>query len=254
VQNLVLNAGQAMAGSGVVEIGVERVVLEDGAHPLLPAGGYALVSIVDRGPGIPRELAERVFDPFFTTKESGTGLGLTTAYSIAAKAGGTLELSRRRGGGTVARLYLPLTERPLPERPAGTAPSRGGGARILLMDDETMVRRVALSMLAALGYAPVAAREGTEAVRLYREAAEAGRPFAAVVVDLTVPGGLSGEETLERLRELDPQARVVASSGYAAEPEHRGTGRARFSGFLPKPYSLTEMGRVLEAVLPDRRP
>jgi signal transduction histidine kinase len=250
VQNLVLNAGQAMPGGGVVEITVDRVPVEEGAHPVLAAGEYGLVSIFDRGPGIPRELAERVFDPFFTTKELGTGLGLTTAYSIATKAGGTLELSRRRGGGTVARLYLPLTGKPVPAQPSGPAAPRGAGARVLLMDDQQMVRRVGLSMLRSLGYDPVEATEGAEAVRLYREAGEAGRPFAAVILDLTVPGGLSGREALERLRELDPEAKVVASSGYAAG----SADRARFSGFLPKPYSLAELGRVLGAVVSGPKP
>jgi signal transduction histidine kinase len=249
VQNLVLNAAQAMPNGGLVDISAEQAVVRNKAHPALPAGRYAVVTIADRGPGIPKKLEERVFDPFFTTKESGTGLGLTTAYAIAVQHGGTLELSRRRGGGTIARLYLPLVDEPLPANPDRRRPVRGRGGRILVMDDEDMVRKAARSMLASLGYDTVTAVDGREAIWMYREAVKEGRRFDAVVLDLTVPGGLGGREVLARLLELDPEVKAVASSGYAAEPASSEAQQARFSGFLPKPYSLAELGRVLGEVL-----
>ena len=254
VQNLVLNAAQSMPHGGLVDITAEQRVLESNAHPALPAGRYAIAMIADRGPGIPRELAERVFDPFFTTKESGTGLGLTTAYSIAVQHGGTLELSRRRGGGTVARLYLPLVDEPLPDKTGRLRPVPGGGGRILVMDDEDMVRKAARSMLTSLGYDTATAADGGEAVQMYREAVQEGRPFAAVVLDLTVPGGIGGREALDQLLELDPGVKAVASSGYAADPGSSEARRGRFSGFLPKPYSLAELSRVLGELLSGQPP
>jgi CheY-like chemotaxis protein len=194
-------------------------------------------------------LAERIFDPFFTTKEGGTGLGLSTAYSIVVQHGGTLELHPRRGGGTTARMYLPLVEESPPSKPVETRPARGEGARILLMDDEQIVRETAVSMLKALGYEPAEAADGEQAIGMYVEAAEAGRPFAAIVLDLTVSGGLGGVETLDRLLEIEPGVKAVASSGYSLETVDERTQPHGFSAFLPKPYSLDELGRVLGDLL-----
>ena len=249
VQNLVLNAAQSMERGGRIDITFGGTTFENGTHPALQEGKYVVLEVSDRGTGVPRHLAERIFDPFFTTKEGGTGLGLSTAYSIAVQHGGTLELRPRRGGGTTARLYLPLVDESPPSKPTETRPARGAGARILLMDDEEMVRKTALSMLEALGYEPAGAADGEQAIGMFIEAAEAGRPFAAIVLDLTVSGGLGGVETLGRLLEIEPKVKAVASSGYSLETVDKRTQPYGFSAFLPKPYSLDELGRVLGELL-----
>ena len=249
VQNIVLNAAQSMEQGGLIDITFRDTIFQEESHPVLSAGRYVVLEIADRGPGIPRHLAERIFDPFFTTREGGSGLGLTTAYSIAVQHEGTLELSPRQGGGTIARFTLPLVEEPVAFRSVETRPARGTGARILLMDDEDIVRKTALSMLKALGYEPIGVADGEEAIRQFNEAIDAGHPFAAVILDLTVSGGLGGSETLDRLLEIEPNVRAVASSGYSVETVATGTKPSRFSGFLPKPYSLSEIGRVIGKLL-----
>jgi signal transduction histidine kinase/ActR/RegA family two-component response regulator len=254
VQNLVLNAAQSMDRGGRIDINFKGTTFEDGAHPALSGGEYVALEVSDRGTGIPQHLTERVFDPFFTTKEGGTGLGLSTAYSIAVQHGGTLELQPRRGGGTNARMYLPLVEEAVPSKPNETRTTRGAGARILLMDDEQIVRKTAVSMLKALGYDPAEAADGEQAIGMFVQAAEAGRPFAAIVLDLTVSGGLGGVDTLDRILEIDPKAKAVASSGYSLEAVDERTQPHGFSAFLPKPYSLDELGRVLGELLADQTP
>jgi len=254
VQNLVLNAAQSMEQGGLIDITFQDATLREDSHPVLSNGRYVVLEIADRGSGIPRHLAERIFDPFFTTREGGSGLGLTTAYSIASHHEGTLELSPQQGGGTIARFFLPLVEEPVAVRSVETQPVRGTGARILLMDDEAIVRKTALSMLKALGYEPVGASDGEEAIRRFCEAIEAGHPFAAVILDLTVSGGLGGVETLDRLLEIEPNVKAVASSGYSVETVATGKKPSRFSGFLPKPYSLSEIGRVIGELLAAESP
>ncbi len=251
VQNLVLNAAQAMPAGGFIDIDVRAVKLEEGEHPLLAPGPYALVSIADRGPGIPAPLRDRVFDPFFTTKPTGTGLGLTSAHAIIRQFDGDLELAPRPGGGTEARFYLPVAgEERTPARSDGEAPRQGRG-RILVMDDEEMVRKAMLSMLRALGFEAEGVASGEEAVEAYLRAGAEGRPFRLVILDLTVPGGIGGAETLSRLREVDPRVLAIASSGYSADGGSENRTDPDFAAYLPKPYTLAELSRVIGGLLPD---
>jgi signal transduction histidine kinase/CheY-like chemotaxis protein len=253
IQNLMLNAAQAMPDGGIIDIEVRSIGLGPAEHPLLRAGSYALVGIADRGPGIPAELRDLVFDPFFTTKPNGTGLGLTSAHAILRQFEGALELVPRPGGGTEARFYLPLAPEPRGSGPAeGTPPPRPGRGRILVMDDEAMVRKTSLALLRTLGCEAEAVAGGEEAVDAYRRAMEEGRPFHVVILDLTVPGGIGGEQALSRLREVDRGVQAVASSGYSADLGSGNQTERGFAAFLPKPYTLSELSRVLGSLLPDR--
>ena len=251
IHNLVINAQQAMPAGGTVDIRAENLAISEaqslGKGLPLQAGNYVRVAVADHGSGIDAAHLERIFDPFFTTKQKGSGLGLATSFSIARNHGGHISVESEPGSGSTFYLYLPASlETAAPAQDAKAAARADGGARILVMDDEQGVRDVAGRMLASLGYEDIEfAAEGSEAVRLYRAAMEAGRPFTVAILDLTIAGGMGGRETVGNLLKIDPGARVIVSSGYADDPviaRYRDYG---FSGMVAKPYTLGELGRAL---------
>lgn len=247
--NLVLNANQAMPDGGTLRIRAKNVeVGPDHALRLTP-GRYVAISVQDEGAGIPPDHLSKVFDPYFTTKQSGTGLGLATAYSIVQKHSGDITVDSPPGGGTTFRVYLPASDKDLPRAgPAMEVPVVGKG-RILIMDDEEAVRDVALGMIQALGYDGVGAGDGGETIELYRQAEEGGQPFEAVVLDLTVRGGMGGKETVRHLLELDPGVRAIVSSGYSTDPVMSDFEQHGFKGVVAKPYRVSELSEALRRVI-----
>jgi CheY-like chemotaxis protein len=252
LHNLLLNAKQAMPDGGVVKVEAHNVNATgdaSGDDPPLAPGPYVCTTVRDFGCGIPAESLGRIFDPYFTTKQDGSGLGLTTAYAIATRHGGTVVAQSKVGLGSTFSLYLPASEQAPAEEAAQPAPIRRGSGRILVMDDEESIRRLLVSMLSQLGYEVEAAKEGSEAIRMYEEARAEGRPFAAVLVDLTVPGGMGGKETATRLRAIDPAVKVIVSSGYSDDPvmsEYRSYG---FVDVVPKPWAPAQLSEVFQRVL-----
>ncbi|HSN92929.1 MAG TPA: response regulator [Anaeromyxobacteraceae bacterium] len=252
--NLARNAEQALPAGGTVTVRATNVAVEGSTQVPVERGRYVRIEVEDQGVGIPADQIGRVFDPYFTTKPGGSGLGLAVAYSIVVRHGGHIEVSSRPGSGTTFTLYLPASARH-PSAAAASAPrpaATPGAGRILVMDDEPAIRSVARSMLGRLGWAVEVCQDGGEAVRLYREAREEGRPFTAVILDLTVPGGMGGVEALARLREMDPGVAAIVSSGYsddAVMADHRAHG---FAGAVSKPYGMREIGDALRALLADR--
>jgi len=246
IANVVANAVQAMPQGGVVTVRVREG--EAGAGPPgLPSGRYLRISVEDRGVGIPKEHLPRVFDPFFTTKPGGSGLGLSVAFSIVAAHGGTITVESQPGAGTTVHIDLPMADE---AKTAPAAPSRPScTGRILVMDDEEMVRDAALHMLEGLGYAAEAVTEGAAALAAWRAARQAGKPFDAAIMDLTVPGGMGGKEAARLLLAEDPEARLIVSSGYCDDPVMSDHLRYGFRGVIAKPYTLGELRKVLEAVL-----
>jgi PAS domain S-box-containing protein len=249
IHHLVRNAVQAMPEGGTVHIRGENRVLAPDTAPPLAAGRYVRISVQDHGTGIPPEHLPRVFDPYFTTKRGGTGLGLATAYSIVQKHGGLITAESRLGQGSTFCIHLPAAAGPLP--PPSTPPASlvGGTPRILVMDDEEVLRKVVGLMLERLGYTPAFARDGAEALGLFAAARDQGKPFAAVIMDLTIPGGMGGKEAIQHLIEIDPQVKAIVSSGYATDPimaEFRDYG---FMGVVAKPYQIQDLTRVLNSVL-----
>lgn len=248
LHNILLNARQAMPEGGTIEVRAENVVLDGDSLPL-SAGRYIGISVKDHGCGIPPEILPRIFDPYFTTKKTGTGLGLATAYGIAAKHQGHITVQSTVGAETTFSMYLPACERSLPfAPPAGEALQRGSG-RILVMDDEDALRKVFALMLERLGYEAECARDGTEAIALYERAKASGRGFDAVVLDLTVPGGLGGMETAARLKEIDPAVKLIVSSGYSDAPVMSEFNRYGFDGVIPKPWTPAQASEVFKRVL-----
>jgi CheY-like chemotaxis protein len=249
INNLVINAKQAMPEGGVVRIRVRNAALREGEVVNLPAGNYLRLAVSDTGVGILPEHVHKIFDPYFTTKQQGSGLGLATTYSIIARHQGHIEVESRVGEGTTFTVYLPVTATGLAQNPRPPAQTATGQGHVLLMDDELPVRKVAHQLLTRLGYDVSLAQDGGEALALYRHALDEGRPFDAVVLDLTVPGRMGGKECLAQLRELDPHVKAIVSSGYSTDPvmaEHRAYG---FRGVVAKPYQLHELSETLRRVI-----
>lgn len=249
VQNLCLNADQAMPAGGEVTVDAENVLCGAADGLPLAAGRYVRVRIRDTGVGIPQANLKRIFDPYFTTKAAGTGLGLTICHSIIAHHEGHLAVSSQEGVGTTFSMWLPASA-PAESvaAPVDVAPPSGAG-RVLIMDDEEMLRDLVARMLAHLGYETSVAADGAAAVRMYQEALEAGSRFDLVLLDLTVPGGMGGAEAVRRLRALDPAVRAVASSGYSSDPIIAHFRDYGFVGALAKPYQMADLARaVLQAI------
>jgi len=258
LNNIVINAAQAMPDGGVLRIFAENEMVEEGASPALAEGRYGRIRIVDTGCGVAPETLDRIFEPYFTTKESGSGLGLASAYSIIARHGGAIAVESEVGRGAIFILHLPATlDNPSSEPPleAALPGTRSDRPRILVMDDEAPICDIATAMLDFLGYEADACADGAGAVQLYQKALAANQTYAAVVMDLTIPGGMGGKEAARRILAMDPAARLIVSSGYSHDPIMADYQTHGFSGVLAKPYKVMELGRALETALPaEARP
>ncbi len=257
IQNIVLNAAHAMPDGGTVRITACNRFVDDGEIEGLPAGRYVAVAITDQGVGIPANILDRIFDPYFTTKKTGSGLGLAAAYSIVKKHDGTITVDSSPSKGSTFTIFLPATEGE--KAPAAgteeeeTAPGARTGS-ILVMDDDEVVRSLAATIASYLGYEVATSQDGAEAVALYTERYRSGAPFDAVILDLTVPGGMGGREAAKRILAIDPTARLIASSGYATDDVMAAPERYGFAGLLPKPYRAADFQQALTSVLTASSP
>jgi two-component system cell cycle sensor histidine kinase/response regulator CckA len=249
IHNLIINAMQAMSRGGQITLSAGNVTIPKIFDLPLNPGRYVVITIQDQGKGIAPENLPKIFDPYFTTKAKGSGLGLTMTYTTIKRHDGHISASSEVGKGTTFQIYLPATEE-VPEKTVERAarPIRGVG-RILVMDDEEFLRKVAERMLLDLGYEVQCVRDGAEAIAMYEAAKGTGQPFDAVIMDLTIPGGMGGKETISQLLQIDQKARCIVSSGYSNDPimsNYKGFG---FKGVVSKPYQVTELSWVLHDVL-----
>ncbi|HYP16289.1 MAG TPA: ATP-binding protein, partial [Opitutus sp.] len=251
-QNLVVNALQAMPAPphrARLQLRAANTTLADDQIPPLPAGGYVEFEVRDNGGGIPPENLQKIFDPFFTTKKHGTGLGLATVLSIVRKHGGQIGVDSVVGSGTAFTIFLPRADAPV-EVAARKAPSlRFGTGRVLFMDDDPKISALTANMLQSLDYKFDLAKNGEEAITLYKRYLNIGRPYDAVILDITVVGGMGGEECFKALRDLDPEVRAIVSTGYDNEDMHRRFIDLGFCNYLTKPYRVAELGKAIKAVL-----
>jgi PAS domain S-box-containing protein len=249
MNNLIINADQAMPNGGKLWISAHNVTqVETGAPVLLPAE-YVEVCFKDQGVGIDKETLPRIFDPYFTTKEHGSGLGLATVYSIVKKHNGFLNVESKPGEGTTFHVYLPASERaPEPIPSSQSAIDRGEG-KLLLMDDEESIRVVAGRMLTGLGYSVDLVAEGASAVAMFQAALSSGNPYDLVILDLTIPGGMGGLETLSRLKRISPDVRAIVSTGYSNDPVIANYRESGFLGYVGKPYRTEQLAQVVHQVL-----
>lgn len=249
LSNLLINAVQAMPKGGNVRIRCENVT--GGSEPVIAfrRGEFVKVTVRDEGVGIPHDYLPHIFDPYYTTKQTGSGLGLATAYSIIKRHDGEMTVDSDIGKGSTFSFYIPAVhEKEHSSKDQMAQPIKGGG-RILVMDDEKQVREILREMLEMLGYAVETSRDGEVAVEMYRDARDSGRPFDAVVLDLTVPGGMGGEDTLNTLRQIDPGVRAIVSSGYSNDPIMSNYSAFGFKGVVAKPFTVHELSRVLHEAI-----
>jgi PAS domain S-box-containing protein len=252
ISNIVINADQAMPDGGIVKVKAENLVLDEKNEMPLKSGKYIRISVKDQGVGISERHLSKIFDPYFTTKSAGSGLGLATAYSIIQKHNGHISVYSRPGAGTTFDIYLPASDKAVPIKEI-FAPLTGQG-KILLMDDDQLLREMVKDMLELLGYDSEYAVDGTEAIEMYRKAKESEKPYDAVILDLSIPGGMGGKETIKKLLEMDNKTKAIVCSGYSNDPvmsNYRGYG---FKGVMPKPFDLNSLGRVLNEVLKNQGP
>ena len=251
-QNLVVNALQAMPPPPhrpKVQLRAANITLAEGQVAPLPAGEYVEFEVRDNGSGIPPQYVAKIFDPFFTTKKHGTGLGLATVLSIVRKHGGQIGLDTAVGVGTAFTVYLPTANRPIEVQARRAASLRFGTGRVLFMDDDPKITSITATMLKSLDYKFDLAKNGEEAITFYKRYLNIGRPYDAVIMDISVVGGMGGEETFKALRALDPDIRAIVSSGYDNDDMAKKFLDLGFCGYLTKPYRVAELGKVLRAVL-----
>lgn len=253
IHNLLINAEHAMPDGGVIHVHAVNSRMDD-PRPThlqtLSPGPYVHITLQDCGSGIEAAHLPNIFAPYFTTKAEGSGLGLATAQAIMKRHHGAIYAESEAGVGTTFHLYLPasparhVVTQSIPKRPLVS-----GTGRILMMDDDETLHDVVGSILNTFGYEVVFTQEGRETLAIYQQAREAGEPFDAVILDLTIPGGMGGRQTMSELLAIDPQVKAVVASGYATDPilvnfEHYG-----FCGGIAKPYRAQQLHQVLRQVL-----
>ena len=260
IHNLVMNAREAMPGGGIIKVVAENVNIADKSPEIgigLEKGNYVKISITDQGIGISKEILDKIFDPYFSTKDMGTqkgmGLGLSICHSIIKKHNGNIVAESSAGTGTGLHFYLPASEETIVTQKSLKVPEKKklvlGKGRILVMDDEKMVIKITGHILNRLGYDASFSKDGAQAVEMYKKAMESQNPFDAVILDLTVRGGMGGKEAIKRLIEIDPKIKAIVSSGYSNSPVMTSYKDYGFIGVIAKPYNINELSKKLNEVL-----
>ena len=250
--NLTINAMQAMPSGGQLYFDIENIELGTVNDFALLAGKYVKVTVRDEGIGIEQKLLDQIFDPYFTTKQAGSGLGLTTTYSIVANHGGHIAVESVAGEGTTFTIYLPASDL-APSLHKGDAEklqlSVAETVKVLVLDDEEMICDIASQMLGTMGFTVDAVATGEQAVEYYRQSMEKAEPYKLVILDLTIPGGIGGKEVAKQILALDETATVMVSSGYANDPVMANYTDYGLKGVLAKPYTFAELEKELAKTL-----
>ena len=251
VQNIVLNASHAMPNGGTIQIICENIDPLHTESAFLPRDKkFVRVTITDSGIGIPKNVIDKIFDPYFSTKQEGSGLGLAISHSIITKHNGHISVQSTPGVGTTFTIYLPVSaHQQEKEKREETIEEGKVKAKIMVMDDEELIRGVAQSMLSLMGHEVVLVQDGTEALELYREQSDSGEPIDIIIMDLTIPGGMGGKDAVKEILAFDPHAKVIVSSGYSNDPAMANCQEYGFVAAVVKPYQLQELAKVINQVL-----
>lgn len=249
LNNILINAMQSMPEGGIIKVIAQNIELEKKLIPDLEEGKYIKITIQDQGIGIPKKYIQKIFDPYFTTKERGSGLGLATSYSIIRKHNGYINVDSELGSGSKFMIYLPASSEIPREKSKRKSGIIHGKGKILIMDDEKVVRTVLQKMLHRLGYDALAVKDGKMAIEMYKKALEEKKPFDIVIMDLTIPGGLGGKDTITKLRELDPEIKAIVSSGYSNDPIMANYEEYGFKGVVKKPYRIDDLSQAIMEIL-----
>jgi PAS domain S-box-containing protein len=249
INNIVINAKQAMKEGGEIKIHGENVIVD--ARTVLPLapGKYVKIAIRDEGIGIQEKHLERIFDPYFSTKQTGSGLGLAISFSIIKKHKGYLAVDSEPGAGAVFHIYLSASVDQMPEKDEKDKRLLSGRGKVLIMDDEDVILLIVGKMMDAIGYEAEFAGHGEMAIEKYVKALEGGRPFDAVIIDLTIRGGMGGRECIRELLKIDPAIRAIVSSGYSDDPIISKFREYGFKGIITKPYQVEDLSEILYSVI-----
>jgi len=249
ISNLILNARQAMPEGGTVQVTAGNIFAGKEQNVPLKPGKYVKIAIKDHGVGISKKNLERIFDPYFTTKKEGSGLGLSATYSLIKKHNGYITAESKVRAGTTFYIYLPACHKDVMTGERQKDNIVTGKGKVLLLDDEDTVRAVTGKILHRLGYNVEFARNGAEAIEMYKKAKENGMPFDSVIMDLTIPGGIGGKEAIQDLVLFDPEIKAIVSSGYTTDSIVSDYRKYGFSAFIAKPYKLSELSETLHDVI-----
>lgn len=251
INNLVLNADQAMPDGGKINISAENVRINQSSLPLKP-GNYVKISVIDEGVGIHQKHLNRLFDPFYTTKQKGSGLGLAISFKIIKNHNGHLSVYSEPGKGSVFQIYIPAAKKAEQAKAKKHSLVFGKG-RILLMDDDEMIRKSVGKMLKYLGYEVDGAKEGKQAVELYQKSIDEKNIYDLVILDITIPGGMGGKKTMEEIMKIHPEAKGIVSSGYSDDPTIANFNDYGFISRIEKPYRLETLSKVVgESLNPNK--
>jgi signal transduction histidine kinase/CheY-like chemotaxis protein len=254
IQNLAINAAQAMPQGGTITIRADNVISSSVGPRASYGKRFVTIEVQDQGHGISLADRARIFDPFFSTRSGNSGLGLTTCFSIVRDHGGHIDVVSNPGDGACFRIWLPASRHTLDDPETMTSeelacPEDAAGQRVLVMDDEPAVLEVLCDMLESLGYQAIATEEGGEALSTWQQAHDAGQPFHAVILDLTIRGGMGGAQTARELRARQARVPIVASSGYANDQILSNYREHGFDAVLRKPYRMDVLAAALGGIL-----
>jgi len=251
--NIIINAVQAMSEGGAIHVSAENFIIETPENEnliSLPEGKYVKISIADEGPGIPEKFLQKIYDPFFTSKVEGSGLGLSTSYSIIKNHNGYIQVETEEGKGTIFNIFLPA----FTQIDVANTEEKDiiyGSGKILIMDDDKEVRSFMGEVLITLGYEVLYACEGIEVLEMYMNSKKYDQPIDLVVMDLTISNGMGAKNTINKLFKKDPEAKAIVSSGYANDPVLNNFREYGFKGAIKKPYNIKELSEVIYGALKD---
>jgi len=249
INNMAINAKQSMPYGGTVFISAENISGDEVNIPDLKADNYVKISIVDQGCGIKEENLPKIYDPYFTTKEKGSGLGLATSYSVIKKHDGYIKVDSEIDKGTTFTIFLPAINKIIEEALISTATEFKSGGKVLLMDDDHAVREMLVHIIENLGFNVDSASHGEEALKIYQNTKDNGEDYKFVLLDITIPGGMGGKDTILQLREQDPDVKAIAISGYSKDPITTNYKDYGFNAFIAKPFKVNEFENVIQNVL-----
>lgn len=250
LHNIILNADQAMPEGGMILVAAENITIDSHNQALpLTGGDYVKICITDQGQGIPNENLLKIFDPYFTTKIKGTGLGLTSAYSIVQKHGGHISVNSQLSKGTTFTIYLPASVNTISDSSTDKPGISKGRGKVLFVDDEQFILKSTGQILEHLGYAVSLAENSQDTIDLFKEAFNSECHFTVVIIDLTISGGSGAKEVVSELLEIDPEAKVIVSSGYTNDPIMLNYASYGFSGAIPKPYNIEDLNSKIQEII-----
>ncbi len=251
IDNIVINAQQAMPAGGTIVISAKNVTVKEAQHPVLAQGNYVVIAIKDNGIGIPHAIISSIFDPFFTTKTKGHGLGLATCYSIVNRHGGYIAVESEPGKGSTFSVFLPAAADSPDTAIQEHFVTHTGQGTFIVMDDEEVIRETLGSMLESFGYSVIYKVNGHEAIEYFKKAFEAGSKVSGMIFDLTIPGDMGGKEAIKEIRKIDAAVPVFVASGYAEDLAMANPTEFGFTASMCKPFRRIDLAKMLNKWMPD---